>query len=74
MATVKKGMLTYADEWAKHLKPWGRRLFWKGERQAGKQAARNEIRQSEDGPPKGRPSHLRSSAARSHFPSIAAAS
>jgi hypothetical protein len=26
--------LTVSGEWAKHLRPFGRRAFWKGERQA----------------------------------------
>jgi len=58
MSTVKKGVLTYPDEWAKHLRPWGRRLFWKGERQAGKNAAREEVRDAGEGPPKRRPSFI----------------
>jgi len=35
MASVKKGILTPAGEWWKHLR-WTKRAFWKGERQAGK--------------------------------------
>jgi hypothetical protein len=42
MATVKKGHLTMAGEWWKHLR-WTKRLFWKGERQAGKQEAQQQI-------------------------------
>lgn len=38
MATVKKGNLTSPGEWARHLR-WGKRAFWKGERQAGKREA-----------------------------------
>lgn len=34
MATVKKGTLTPSHEWAKHLRSWGKRLFWKSQRQA----------------------------------------
>lgn len=34
MSTVKKGILTPAPEWAKHLRPYGKRQFWKGERKA----------------------------------------
>ena len=34
MATVKKGILTRAGEWARHLRPYGKRDFWKGERKA----------------------------------------
>lgn len=38
MATIKKGQLARAKgpfDWAKHLR-WGKRLYWKAERQAGK--------------------------------------
>jgi hypothetical protein len=35
MATVKKGMLTVAGEWWKHLRGT-KRAFWKGERRAAK--------------------------------------
>jgi hypothetical protein len=41
MATVKKGMLTTATEWWKHLR-WTKRTFWKGERRAAKQLVRRE--------------------------------
>ena len=41
MATVKKGMLTSAGEWWKHLREM-KRTFWKGERKAAKQFARAE--------------------------------
>jgi len=36
-STKKKGILTSTKEWAKHLKKWGKRIFWKKERRAGKQ-------------------------------------
>ena len=46
MGNVKKGLLTASPEWAKHLRPWWKRQFWKGERKVGK----NEIkRQLKDG-------------------------
>ena len=41
MATTKKGHLSRARgpfDWAKHLR-WGKRLYWKSERQAGKAEA-----------------------------------
>jgi len=41
MSTKKKGLLTVSLEWAKHLRPWGKRLFWKSERQAGRKAAKD---------------------------------
>lgn len=42
MATVKKGTLTRAGEWWKHLR-WTKRVFWKSERKAGKADARSRI-------------------------------
>jgi hypothetical protein len=41
MATVKKGVLTPANEWWKHLR-WMKRFFWKGERRVAKQGARRQ--------------------------------
>jgi hypothetical protein len=35
MATVKKGVMTPAPEWWKHLRR-AKRTFWKAERRAGK--------------------------------------
>jgi hypothetical protein len=40
MATMKKGILTSAHEWWVHLRPFGKRRFWKRERKA----ARDEFR------------------------------
>jgi hypothetical protein len=34
MSTIKKGTLTASGEWAKHLRKWGKRLYWKKERKA----------------------------------------
>jgi hypothetical protein len=45
MATVKKGLLTSAGEWWKHLR-WTKRAFWKGERRA---ASREVKKQAADG-------------------------
>jgi hypothetical protein len=39
VATKKKGLVTVGGEWAKHLRKWGKRVFWKGERKAAKQSA-----------------------------------
>ena len=39
VATKRKGFLTVSGEWAKHLRKWGKRVFWKGERKAAKQSA-----------------------------------
>lgn len=41
MATVKKGILTSAQQWWKHLR-WTKRQFWKRERRAAKRMARAE--------------------------------
>ena len=45
MSTVKKGVLTIDGEWCKHLKKWGKRHFWKGERNAEKRLIRKENEQ-----------------------------
>lgn len=45
MATVKKGILTPAGEWWKHLR-WTKRSFWKGERQAAKATVGKEASQA----------------------------
>ncbi|MBW8243382.1 MULTISPECIES: hypothetical protein [Flavobacteriaceae] len=36
MRTGTKRMLTASGEWAKHLRPFRKRVFWKAERQAQK--------------------------------------
>jgi len=41
MANVKKGQLTTAHEWWKHLR-WTKRPFWKSERQAGKKESERQ--------------------------------
>lgn len=38
MATVKKGTLTPAPQWWRHLRDW-KRLFWKRERKAAQRDA-----------------------------------
>jgi hypothetical protein len=47
MATVKKGMLTGAREWWRHLRGM-KREFWKGERKAAKRVVREEVGVRED--------------------------
>ena len=42
MATVKKGMLTSAGEWWKHLR-WMKRPFWKGERKAAERDVKDRV-------------------------------
>lgn len=43
MATVKKGLLTYAIERWVHLRKYNKRLFWKKERLASKKEINKEI-------------------------------
>lgn len=43
MAGKKKGVLTVSGEWAKHLRPEGRRAFWSGERKAAQKYAASEV-------------------------------
>lgn len=43
MSHKRKGQLTVAAEWAKHLRKFLRRKFWKGERRAGRQLVRKEM-------------------------------
>ena len=43
MAHKRKGQLTVSGQWAKHLRKFLRRKFWKGERKAGKKLIRNEL-------------------------------
>ena len=42
MSHKRKGQLTVSGEWAKHLRPFLRRVFWKTERQAEKALVRVE--------------------------------
>lgn len=50
MATVKKGTLTRAGEWWVHLRPYGKRDFWKGERKAAKAFAKTAMDTQYDTP------------------------
>ncbi|WOE75424.1 hypothetical protein [Alterisphingorhabdus coralli] len=43
MATKKKGQLTVSPEWAKHLRAFAKRQFWRGERRAGQNEIRKEV-------------------------------
>jgi hypothetical protein len=50
MSTKKKGLLTTSGEWAKHLRPYLKRRFWKTERAtARKLAQRRENHDSKAG-------------------------
>jgi len=41
MANIKKGNLTSAPQWWKHLKEY-KRVFWKGERKAQRETIKHE--------------------------------
>jgi hypothetical protein len=43
MSSKKKGQLTTSKEWAKHLRKFSKRQFWKGERKASKKNIRLEL-------------------------------
>jgi hypothetical protein len=43
MAFKKKGQLTVSEEWAKHLRGYLKRKFWKGERKAEKDQITEEL-------------------------------
>jgi hypothetical protein len=43
MSHKKKGQLTVSGEWAKHLRKFLRRQFWKGERAASKKAISKQL-------------------------------
>ena len=43
MSHKRKGQLTVATEWAKHLRKFLRRQFWKGERRAVQKVIRKEL-------------------------------
>ena len=47
MSTVKKGVLTKSGEWAKHLRTWGKRLFWKKHRRIEQTTTKKEIKRDE---------------------------
>jgi hypothetical protein len=44
MSTKKKGVLTTSGEWARHLRAWGKRAFWRKERRASKKGVHQELR------------------------------
>lgn len=43
MSNKRKGQLTTDNEWRKHLRKFGKRFFWKGERKAEKTQIKREI-------------------------------
>lgn len=42
MSTKKKGLFTVSGEWARHLRPWGRKQFWSSERMMEQQVVKTE--------------------------------
>lgn len=50
MAHKQKGQLTTSDEWAKHLRGFLKRQFWKGERKAGKRLIKKEADNEQNTP------------------------
>ena len=50
MAHKKHGQLTTSGEWARHLRPYLRRDFWKGERRAEVEFLRTEAAAATDRP------------------------
>ena len=46
MSHKRINQLTVSGEWAKHLRPWHRRAFWKGERYAAQAIVRAELSQA----------------------------
>ena len=46
MSHKRVNQLTVSGEWAKHLRPWHRRAFWKGERHAAQALVRSELSQA----------------------------
>jgi hypothetical protein len=45
MSSKKKGQLAVSKEWAKHLRKFLRRQFWKSERRAGQNVIRKEFKE-----------------------------
>lgn len=50
MATVKKGTLTRALVWWKHLRPYNKRDFWGRERRASRREILDQLAREQDGP------------------------
>ena len=48
MAYKRKGQLTTHIEWVKHLRKIGKRIFWKGEREAEKRLVSDELKEVDD--------------------------
>ena len=48
MAHKRKDQLTTTSEWAKHLRNFLKRQFWKGERKAGKSVINRELEDNQN--------------------------
>lgn len=48
MSHVRKGMLGHAQEWARHLRKAGRRLFWGQERARERSLIHDELCEHDD--------------------------
>jgi hypothetical protein len=49
MATVKKGILTSAPQWAKHLRPYWKGVFWSSERKAAQADVAEQVQMNQVG-------------------------
>jgi hypothetical protein len=47
MGSNKKGVLTKCQEWAKHLRPFNKRVFWSKERSLTKKDINNRIKEGD---------------------------
>lgn len=45
MSTKKKGLLTTSGEWARHLRKFGKRIFWRGERSSSKEEIIKQLKE-----------------------------
>ncbi len=48
MGSGNRRMLTTSGDWAKHLKPFYKKMFWSSERQAEKKMIDHEIKGKND--------------------------
>lgn len=44
MSTKRKGLLIVSKEWAKHLRKFGKKMFWRRHRKAEKKEIHHDIR------------------------------
>jgi hypothetical protein len=48
MANVRKGQLLVAADWAKHLRAFGKKHFWRRHRRVEKRVVRSEIKTAKE--------------------------